>query len=115
MLPGSDINPYLTVASLVYGAIEGLKDAKEPPPYGKGDVALEKRWTPLPHSMPEAIDAWCASRSAIEHFGKDYVNHYAYLKREEWKDFTDAVDAPEAALKKAPVTPWEFTHYFNHA
>jgi glutamine synthetase len=113
--PGSDINPYLTVAALVYGAIEGLKDAKEPPPYGKGDVMLEKRWTPLPHSMPEAIDAWTASRSANEHFGKDFVEHYAYLKREEWKDFTDAVEAPEAALKKAPVTPWEFTRYFNHA
>jgi glutamine synthetase len=113
--PGSDINPYLTAAALIYGAIEGLKDGKEPPPYGKGDVMLEKRWSLLPHSMPDAIEAWCGSKSAQTYFGRDYVEHYAYLKREEWKDYTAAVEAPEEALKKAPVTPWEFAHYFNHA
>jgi glutamine synthetase len=112
---GADINPYLSIASLVFGAIEGLKEGKDPPPYGKGDVVLEKHWAPLPHSMPEAIAAWCESRSASASFGKDYVEHYAYLKREEWKDFTAAVEAPEEALKKAPVTPWEFARYFNHA
>jgi len=113
--PGSDINPYLTVASLVYGAIEGLRDAEEPPPYGREDVMLDERWTPLPHSMPEAIAVWSASPSAAASFGKEYVEHYAYLKREEWKDFSEAVEAPEAALQRAPVTQWEFAHYFNHA
>ena len=113
--PGSDINPYLSVAALVLGAIEGLKDKKEPPPYGKGDVMLEKRWAPLPHSMPEAIAAFRTSPSAIAAFGKDYVEHYAYLKQEEWKDFTAAIESPEDALKKAPVTQWEFERYFNHA
>ena len=113
--PGSDINPYLSIAALVYGAIEGIKDAQEPPPYGNGDVMLEKRWKPLPNTMPEAIDAWTESRSAAQYFGRDYVNHYAYLKREEWADFAKAVEKPIEALKKAPVTPWEFTHYFLHA
>jgi glutamine synthetase len=113
--PGSDINPYLSVAALVLGAIEGLKDEKEPPPYGKGDVMLEERWAPLPHSMPEAIAAFRASPSAIEAFGKHYVEHYAYLKQDEWKDFVAAVEGPEDALKKAPVTQWEFARYFNHA
>jgi glutamine synthetase len=117
--PGSDINPYLSIASLVFGAIDGLNEGKEPPPYGKGDVALEKHWAPLPHSMPEAIAAWSESPSAIASFGKDYVEHYAYLKREEWNEFAAALEglgeAPEEALKKAPVTPWEFARYFLHA
>jgi glutamine synthetase len=113
--PGSDVNPYLTCAALIYGAIEGIKAGKEPPPYGKGDVMLEKRWELLPHAMPEAIDAWSASASAKASFGKDYIDHYAFLKREEWKDFSEAVKNPEGALKKGPVTDWEFTRYFNHA
>jgi glutamine synthetase len=113
--PCSDVNPYLSIASLVLGAIEGLRDEKEPPPYGKGDVMLEKHWAPLPHSMPDAIEALRASPSAIAAFGKDYVEHYAYLKNEEWKDFIEAVPASLEALKKGPVTPWEFARYFNHA
>jgi glutamine synthetase len=113
--PGSDINPYLSIAALVFGAIEGIKDGKEPPPYGKGDVMLEKHWPLLPHSLPDAIEAWSRSASAKAYFGKDFVEHYAYLKREEWKDFTEAVEAPEEALKKGPVTPFEFARYFVHA
>jgi len=113
--PGADINPYLSIASLLFGAIEGLQDEKEPPPYGKVDVMLEKHWTPLPHSMPEAIAVWCRSPSALAFFGKTYVKQYAHLKREEWKDFTDAVKTPKVALKRAPVTQWEFLRYFNHA
>jgi glutamine synthetase len=113
--PGADINPYLTVASLLFGVIEGLKDGKEPPAYGQGDVTREKRWASLPHSMPEAVAAWSNSPSARASFGKGFVEHYAYLKREEWKDFTGAVEEGEAALKRGPVTPWEFVRYFNHA
>ena len=76
---------------------------------------LEKHWPLLPHSLPDAIEAWCSSPSVKASFGADYMEHYAYLKREEWKDFSNAVESPAEALQKAPVTPWEFTHYFNHA
>lgn len=113
--PGSDVNPYLSVAALVFGAIEGLQDEKEPAPYGTGDVMLEKRWALLPHSMPEAIAAFRESPSALAAFGKEYVEHYAYLKRDEWKDYSDAVKDPEGALRSGPVTQWEFERYFNHA
>lgn len=112
---GSDVNPYLTVAALIFGAIEGIREGQEPPPYGKGDVMLEKNWAPLPHSMPEAIEAWCDSPSAAAAFGNAFVAHYAYLKREEWKEFSEAVEEPIEALKQGPVTPWELTRYFLHA
>ena len=113
--PGSDINPYLSIAALVLGAIEGLKDKKEPPPYGKGDVMLEKHWAPLPHSMPEAIAAFRESPSATAAFGRNYVEHYCYLKQDEWKDFCNAVQKPEDAVRNGQVTQWEFERYFNHA
>jgi glutamine synthetase len=113
--PCSDVNPYLSIASLVLGALEGLKDEQEPPPYGKGDVMLEQHWALLPHSMPEAIEALRHSPSAIAAFGEEYVEHYAFLKNEEWKEFIEAVPAAQEALKKSPVTQWEFARYFNHA
>src|SRR5262249_47048182 len=110
--PGSDVNPYLTIASIVMGCIRGLNEGVEPPPYATGDVMLDKRWALLPHTMPEAVQAFRESPAAVAGFGRGFVEHLAFLKTEEWKDFSADVPSPAEALKKPPVTPWEFKRYF---
>jgi glutamine synthetase len=65
--------------------------------------------------MPEAIAAFRESSSALAAFGKEYVEHHAYLKQDEWKDFSEAVQNPAEAIRSGPVTQWEFQRYFNHA
>lgn len=113
--PGADINPYLTIASLLYGSIRGLKAGAEPAVYAKGDAMKESHWPLLPHSMPEAVKAFRGSMAAREDFGDALVEHLAYVKQEEWNDFARDVESPEEATRKGPVTNWELARYFNHA
>lgn len=113
--PGPDVNPYLSVASLVHGCIRGIQENLEPPAYATGDAMLEKHWPLLPHSMPEAIDLFRQSPVVKAAFGAAFVEHLAWIKQDEWKDFAGAVKSPEEALGKGPVTAWEFSRYFNHA
>jgi glutamine synthetase len=113
--PGPDVNPYLTIASILFGCIQGIREGKDPPPYARGDAMLEKHWALLPHTMPSAIDAFRTSAAAAAAFGPAFIEHLACVKQDEWNDFAAAVASPELALRKAPVTDWEFARYFNHA
>ena len=112
---GADVNPYLTIASLVLGSLHGIQQKLEPPPYASGEITLEKNGPSLAKSLPEAIQALKNSKVAREAFGSDFVDHLVVIKQEEWDDFAKAVPSPETALKKGPVTQWEFLRYFNDA
>jgi glutamine synthetase len=113
-VPGSDVNPYLTIASILYGALRGLRDGREPGAYAKGEAIMEKHWPLLPHTMLEAATLFRESPDTVNAFGADFVENLVHVKREEWADFAAAVDSPQAALGKGPVTQWEFTRYFDH-
>jgi len=76
---------------------------------------LDDKWPLLPQTMPEAIEAFRKSSSAAAGFGKEFVEHFAFVKSDEWKDFSEGVASPLETLKKAPVTQWEFSRYFNFA
>jgi glutamine synthetase len=114
--PGADINPYLSIASILEGCARGLRAREEPPAYAKGDAMLDERWHLLPHSMPEAIERFRASPAATEAFGVEFVEHLACIKQDEWKDFIQSVPDPEKALASgSPISSWEATRYFHHA
>ena len=114
--PGSDVNPYLSIASLIFGSLKGLREGQEPPALATGDLTIDRGdWAPLPNSMPEAIEAFRASADANFAFGEAFVRHWAYLKSEEWREFSEAVASPEESAKRAPVTQWEYDRYFIYA
>lgn len=114
-VPGADVNPYLSVAAMVLGCLHGLRENREPPPYVIGDPTHDKESTPLPRTVPEAIELFRKSPMVADAFHGEFVEHYVLLKQDEWNDFTAAVPSPEQALAKAPVTDWEITRYFHHA
>src|SRR5579871_845917 len=114
-VPGADVNPYLSIASILKGTLRGIRGNLSPPPFATGDVLEEKNGARLARSMPEAIELFRKSPAAAEEFGAAFVEHLAIVKEEEWKDFATAVASPEAALGKGPVTDWEFARYFNFA
>jgi len=114
-VPGADVNPYLSVASILKGTLRGIRGNLMPPPFATGDILDDKNGARLPHSMPEAIELFRKSAVAAEDFGPAFVEHFTFVKQEEWQDFADAVASPEAALGKGPVTDWEFARYFNFA
>jgi glutamine synthetase len=112
---GADVNPYLSIASILLGALRGLREPREPPAYTKGDPTTEEQWSPLPRTLSEAVDLFRKSPAMIEGLGAEFAAHLADLKQEEWKDFAAAVPSPDQALRKGPVTDWEIARYFNHA
>jgi glutamine synthetase len=114
-VPGSDVNPYLSLTAIMQGCLQGIRGRLEPVPYATGEVTSEKNGALLPRTMPEAIELFRHSPQAVEAFGSAFVEHFAIVKAEEWADFAKAVASPEAALQKAPVTDWEFARYFNDA
>jgi glutamine synthetase len=114
-VPGADVNPYLSIASIVQGSLRGIRENLKPPPFATGDVLQEKNGAPLPRTMLDAIDLFRKSPAAAAAFGAGFVEHFAVVKQEEWKDFSDAVASPETALGKGPVTDWEFARYFEFA
>src|SRR6266702_5024412 len=94
-VPGADVNPYLTIASIVHGCLQGIRESLQPPEYATGDVMLEKNGAPLPRTMPAAIELFQKSPAAAAAFGSAFVEHLAIVKQEEWGDFAKAVASPE--------------------
>jgi glutamine synthetase len=113
--PGADVNPYLAIASILFGCILGIKERHKPPRYVVGDAMLDESSQLLPHTMPDAIEAFRSSPHTIAAFGKEFVDHLSFLKHEEWNDFSEAVAAPLETLKRSPVTSWESQRYFHFA
>lgn len=113
--PGADVDPYLSIASLLWGCIRGIQERQEPPAYANGDAMRDDRFALLPHTMPDAIDSFRNSSAGAAAFGATFVEHLAHVKLEEWADFIKAVDSPESALSNGPVTAWELERYFDHA
>jgi glutamine synthetase len=112
--PGADVNPYLSVLSLLLGGLRGLRSKRDPGDYALGDAMLDKRWPLLPHTMPESIAAFRSSPLAVEAFGPQFVEHYAAVKADEWKDFAESGGASDDRPTAAHITEWELQRYFLH-
>jgi glutamine synthetase len=113
--PGADVNPYLVIASILFGCMLGIRERREPPDYATGDAMLEKNSQVLPYTMPDAIEEFHSSPHTIAAFGREFVDHLSFVKKEEWRDFSEAVASPLEALKRSPVTSWELQRYFHSA
>ena len=95
-LPGSDTNPYLTLAFLLGAGLHGIetKAALPPPVEGGGpdagpDAGAEGA-PPLPHDLYAAADALDRSGRARKIFGDAFIDHFVASRRVE-----------EAALRQA--------------
>lgn len=79
---GADVNPYLTFAAILAGALHGLKNKLTPPAAIKGEVDRSKVKA-LPHEWESALAAFERSRFTDEYFGKKYKKLYLACKRQE--------------------------------
>lgn len=109
---GTDINPYLTLAAILLGGRYGLENDLEPVAYATADPVSDPRFKPLARSYPETIAAFKGSTLVRALLGDGFVDHYALLKEEEWRDFSGWARANNVDSEAAVVTDWEFAHYF---
>ena len=92
-LPGSDTNPYLTIAATLAAGYLGMTQGLEPSPPVEGDETGE--FETLPLDLRTALEQFEASEEAHAMFGETFV-----------KGFTEVVRAEYDAYQRV-VSSWE--------
>jgi len=100
-VPGADVNPYLAVAALVAGALQGLERGLELEPEVTGNAYDDTDAPRVPSTLRDALALWEASPLAQDAFGAEVVAHYANNAR------------VELAAYEAAVTDWELFRGFE--
>jgi glutamine synthetase len=110
--PGPDVNPYLALAAIIWGAALGIREGLEPPPQAKGDPIVAGGYQLLPRTMEDSVTALRSSPPAAGLLGREFIDHFTAMKLEEAQDYRDwLATQPEATADQ--VTDWEFRHYFE--
>jgi len=92
-IPGSDSNPYLTIAMSLACGYLGLKMGLKP-----GDPVSASAWKlpySLPHSLNDALIGLKACSPIIELFGERFIDLFINLKQREVQAFADTVSTWE--------------------
>ncbi len=92
-IPGSDANPYLSIAaSLACGYLGIVNELKPDAPRSDDCTELAKS---LPRGLPEAVAQFETSEEMIEVFGETFVATYRAIKYEEFETFMSVISAWE--------------------
>jgi glutamine synthetase len=97
--PGSDANPYLSMACLLGAGLYGIKHGLEPGEPEAGNVYNKLDQVPdqyrFPATFAEAIDRFLHSEVAAELFGKRFVETFAFSRRSQLQEFQRIVTDAE--------------------
>lgn len=99
-MPDGAANPYLAAAAVLQAARLGVLGEMTPPPPETLDAfeqASTERHTP--ENLSLALDALEADEAFCDAFGREAIDHFVFIKRNEWDKFS------------AAVTDWEIKHY----
>ncbi|GAA1113900.1 glutamine synthetase family protein [Nocardiopsis composta] len=99
-VPGGDVNPYLAVAALIAGGLDGIDRELEPGEACTGN-AYAGGAPSVPSTMRDALELWENGPLARKAFGDEVVEHYANYAR------------VELAAYDAAVTDWELRRGFE--
>lgn len=100
-LPGSDTNPYLTVAATLAAGIAGILEEIEPAPEVQGNGYTQAPAHDFHRSMPEAIAALRGSDFARDWLGEPFVTTFAASRESQLDQF------------RAKVPDVELIRYFD--
>jgi glutamine synthetase len=99
-VPGGDVNPYLAIAAMIAGGLNGIERELPLEPAFKGN-AYDDPGPQVPATLRDALHAWETSELARAVFGDAVVGHYANNARVELAAFD------------AAVTDWELRRSFE--
>ena len=89
-VPGGDVNPYLAIAALVAGGLDGIENELPLPPAFSGN-AYTAELERIPTSLGEAARLFGQSALARAAFGDEVVAHYLNMARVELDAYARAV------------------------
>ena len=106
--PDTAANPYLALASCLAAGLDGILQKADPGPgiddnlFSCSEEEIKRRGIALlPATMEEAIEVFEKSSFMKSVFGRHAFDRYLYLKKKEWKAFSQA------------VTDWEIKEYLH--
>jgi glutamine synthetase len=99
-VPGGDVNPYLAIAAMIAGGLDGIEKELPLEPAFEGNAYADPGQR-VPATLRDALAAWEKSELARAAFGDDVVEHYANNARVELAAFD------------AAVTDWELRRGFE--
>lgn len=104
-------NPYLYIASQLISGLEGIDNKTDPGPMtvDPHDVDLPR----LPTNLAAAADALDTSELFRRQMGDAFVDYFVQLKRNEWRRYTESLQADGGADDQEVVTDWEQREYFR--
>jgi glutamine synthetase len=101
-------NPYLASAAMVAAGLDGIENKIDPGPANSENLyemseqeLLRHNITFLPTTLREALDCFEHDTVLHEALGKDYAAYYISVKREEWRQYHQA------------VSQWELDQYLH--
>jgi glutamine synthetase len=101
-------NPYLQFAAMLAAGLDGIEKGVIPPePLDKDVYSMSKMereqigLESLPDNLGEALDHMAGSNFMRDTLGEHILEHYIYIKRKEWIEYT------------RQVTPWELERYIT--
>lgn len=99
-LPGSDANPYLTVAATLAAGLAGIAEQIEPETatVGNGYVPGTGHGPSYPRAMPEAISRLHASKHARDWLGDAFVDSFTATRTAQEAEFQAKV--PDTELQR---------------
>ncbi len=107
-MPCGTANPYLAAAAMLNAALLGVVDGMDcgAPQVGDGDTEPNTD-RHIPHTLPEAIDAFEADTVLCEAMGADLVRAYLTIRRDEVARW----EASGNEWSVEDVTAWELNEY----
>jgi len=102
-VPGSDVNPYLSLAAAIGSGLLGIEQGIDPGDVSTGnayeqELALDRQ---LPTNLETAGTIFGQSKAAQDFFGKTFTKHFADSRVFEARQYARA------------VTDWEMKRYFE--
>jgi glutamine synthetase len=101
-LAGADANPYLVLAWVLAGMLDGLERKLEPPAVLTGN-AYRQDGDPLPTNWAAAIERFAASEFAHAALGEKFTKLFAIVKRAEMEEFNSHITPLEVARYLGPL------------
>ncbi|WP_019227450.1 glutamine synthetase family protein [Sedimentibacter sp. B4] len=100
-LPGSDTNPYITLAAVLAAGLDGIKNKIQSPNSCNGDTTYENCYERFPITLIDAINQLKKDTYFKNILGEEFINQYILLREYEWNRY----------MKH--VSDWEISEYLE--
>ncbi len=87
----SDANPYLLAAVCVAAGLDGVARQTDPGPVGSGNMFTDERYEPLPNTLKDGIDAFCADPVLTQALGADFTRIFSQVIYQDWRRYVEHV------------------------